>query len=158
MTDMAQTTAAGLLAVVGVFDIVGTVASGVLSDRVNPRILLAVYYGLRGTGLLMLPYLLSDSLHASMIAFVVVYGLDWVATVPPTAMLCRQVFGEQGTIVFGWVFASHQIGAAVASLGAGIIRDVTGTYTAAWLGAAALCVVAATVSVNVRRVAGATAT
>jgi predicted MFS family arabinose efflux permease len=153
---MAQTTAAGLLAVVGVFDIVGTVASGVLSDRVNPRILLAVYYGLRGTGLLMLPYLLSDSLHASMIAFVIVYGLDWVATVPPTAMLCRQVFGEQGTIVFGWVFASHQIGAAVASLGAGIIRDVTGTYTAAWLGAAALCVVAATVSINVRRVTGAT--
>ena len=155
---MAQTTAAGLLAVVGIFDIVGTVASDALSDRVNPRIMLAIYYGLRGTGLLMLPYLLSDTLHASMIAFVVIYGLDWVATVPPTAMLCREVFGEQGTIVFGWVFASHQIGAALASVGAGIIRDVTGTYTAAWLGAAALCVVAATVSANVRRVGGATAT
>jgi sugar phosphate permease len=154
---MAPTTAAGLLAVVGVFDIVGTIASGVLSDRVNPRILLAVYYGLRGTGLLMLPYLLSDTLQMSMIAFVVVYGLDWVATVPPTAMLCRQVFGAQGTIVFGWVFAAHQIGAAVASLGAGVIRDITGTYTAAWLGAAGLCVVAAVMSANLRRVSDATA-
>ena len=154
---MAQTTAAGLLAVVGVFDIAGTIASGVLCDRVNPRVLLAAYYGLRGLGLLMLPYLLSDTLEASMIAFVVVYGLDWVATVPPTAMLCREAFGEAGTIVFGWVFAAHQVGAALASVGAGAIRDATGTYTAAWVSAAALCVVAALVSVNVRRAPAAAA-
>jgi predicted MFS family arabinose efflux permease len=140
---MPETTAAGLLAVVGVFDIVGTVASGWLTDKVNPRILLVVYYTLRGAGLLMLPGLLSDSLHPSIIAFVIVYGLDWVATVPPTAALCREVYGEAGSVVFGWVFAAHQIGAAVVSVGAGVIRDVTGQYTMAWVGAASLCLVAA---------------
>jgi MFS family permease len=108
---MPETTAAGLLAVVGVFDIVGTVASGWLTDKVNPRLLLAAYYSLRGAGLLLLPGLLSDSLHPSIIAFVVVYGLDWVATVPPTAALCREAFGEAGSVVFGWVFTAHQIGA-----------------------------------------------
>jgi predicted MFS family arabinose efflux permease len=148
---MPETTAAGLLAVVGVFDIVGTVASGWLTDKVNPRILLAAYYGLRGAGLLMLPGLLSDSLHPSMIAFVVVYGLDWVATVPPTAALCREAFGAAGSVVFGWVFAAHQIGAAVVSVGAGVIRDTTGQYTLAWVGAACLCLVAAFVSTRVGR-------
>jgi predicted MFS family arabinose efflux permease len=148
---MPETTAAGLLAVVGVFDIVGTVASGWLTDKLNPRLLLAAYYGLRGAGLLMLPGLLSDSLHPSMIAFVVVYGLDWVATVPPTAALCREAFGEAGQVVFGWVFAAHQIGAAVVSVGAGVIRDTTGQYTLAWVGAACLCLVAAFVSTQVGR-------
>jgi MFS family permease len=148
---MPETTAAGLLAVVGVFDIVGTVASGWLTDKVNPRLLLAAYYSLRGAGLLMLPGLLSDSLHPSIIAFVVVYGLDWVATVPPTAALCREAFGEAGSVVFGWVFAAHQIGAAVVSVGAGVIRDTTGQYTMAWVGAACLCVVAAFVSTRVGR-------
>jgi predicted MFS family arabinose efflux permease len=81
----------------------------------------------------------------------VIYGLDWVATVPPTAALCREIFGDRGTIVFGWVFASHQIGAAVAALGAGVIRDVFGAYTYAWWGGAALCVVAAILSIAVRR-------
>jgi MFS family permease len=148
---MPETTAAGLLAVVGVFDIVGTVASGWLTDKVNPRLLLAAYYSLRGAGLLMLPGLLSDSLHPSIIAFVVVYGLDWVATVPPTAALCREAFGEAGSVVFGWVFAAHQIGAAVVSVGAGVIRDTTGQYTMAWVGAACLCLVAAFVSTRVGR-------
>jgi MFS family permease len=149
---MAQTTAAGLLAVVGIFDIAGTIASGALTDKVNPRVLLAAYYSLRGVGLLMLPGLLSESVHPSMIAFVVVYGLDWVATVPPTVALCREVFGSSGSVVFGWVFAAHQIGAALASVGAGLIRDTTGQYTVAWLGAACLCVVAAIASIRVRRV------
>jgi MFS family permease len=148
---MAETTAAGLLAVVGVFDIVGTVASGWLTDKVNPRLLLAAYYALRGAGLLMLPGLLSDSLHPSMLAFVVVYGLDWVATVPPTAALCREAFGAAGSVVFGWVFAAHQVGAAVVSVGAGVIRDTTGQYTLAWVGAACLCLVAAFVSTRVGR-------
>jgi MFS family permease len=148
---MPETTAAGLLAVVGVFDIVGTVASGWLTDKVNPRLLLAAYYSLRGAGLLMLPGLLSDSLHPSIIAFVVVYGLDWVATVPPTAALCREAFGEAGQVVFGWVFAAHQIGAAIVSVGAGVIRDTTGQYTMAWVGAACLCLVAAFVSTRVGR-------
>ena len=72
-----------------------------------------------------------------------IYGLDWVATVPPTVALCREAFGDNGTIVFGWVFASHQIGAAIAASAAGLIRDTTGQYTYAWFGAAALCAVAA---------------
>jgi predicted MFS family arabinose efflux permease len=148
---MPETTAAGLLAVVGVFDIVGTVASGWLTDKVNPRLLLVAYYSLRGVGLLMLPGLLSDSLHPSIIAFVVVYGLDWVATVPPTAALCREAFGEAGSVVFGWVFAAHQIGAAIVSVGAGVIRDTTGQYTMAWVGAACLCLVAAFASTRVGR-------
>jgi MFS family permease len=148
---MGQTTAAGLLAVVGVFDIVGTIASGFLTDRFNPRVLLAVYYSLRGVGLVMLPGMLGDTLHPSMIGFVIVYGLDWVATVPPTVALCREAFGRTGTIVFGWVFASHQIGAAIGSGAAGLLRDGTGSYTIAWFGAAGLCVVAAAVSIGIRR-------
>jgi predicted MFS family arabinose efflux permease len=148
---MQQTTAAGLLAVVGIFDIVGTVASGWLTDRFDPRLLLGGYYFFRGVGLALLPVLLGDAVHPSMVAFVVIYGLDWVATVPPTVALCRNVFGASGTIVFGWVFASHQVGAALASVAAGVVRDETGTYTAAWFSAAALCVVAAALSVGIRR-------
>lgn len=148
---MSSTTAAGLLAVVGVFDIVGTIASGWLTDKFDPRMLLVAYYAFRGLGLLLLPQLLADSVHPSMVLFIVIYGLDWVATVPPTAALCREAFGERGTIVFGWVFASHQIGAAVAALGAGVIRDQLGTYTWAWWGGAALCAIAAVLSVVVRQ-------
>lgn len=148
---MSQTTAAGLLAVVGIFDIVGTIASGWLTDRFNPRILLAVYYQFRGIGLLVLPLLLSATVQPSMIVFVVIYGLDWVATVPPTAAICRQVFGADGSVVFGWVFAAHQLGAAAAALGAGAIRDATGQYTYAWFGAAAMCTIAAVVSASIRK-------
>ncbi|MCW2526147.1 MAG: yhjX 2 [Pseudonocardiales bacterium] len=148
---MPETTAASLLAVVGIFDVVGTIASGVLTDRIDPRKLLLAYYALRGVGLLMLPALLSSSVHPNMIAFIVVYGLDWVATVPPTAALCREVFGEDGTIVFGWVFASHQIGAAAASVAAGLIRDRTGAYTIAWFGAAGMCGIAAVISAGIGR-------
>jgi MFS family permease len=152
---MPETTAAGLLALVGIFDIVGTIVSGALTDRVDPRILLVAYYVFRGVGLLALPWLLSASVHPSMLVFIVIYGLDWVATVPPTAALCRRAFGSDGTIVFGWVFASHQVGAALASSAAGLIRDTTGEYTLAWFGAAGLCVVAAAVSFGVRGPQGA---
>lgn len=148
---MSSTTAAGLLAVVGVFDIAGTIASGWLTDKVDPRLLLVLYYAFRGVGLLLLPSLLSDTVHPSMVLFIVVYGLDWVATVPPTAMLCQEAFGDRGTIVFGWVFASHQVGAALAALGAGVVRDSFGSYTYAWWAGAALCVVAAVLSLGVRR-------
>ncbi len=148
---MATTTAAGLLAVVGIFDIAGTIASGWLTDKFDPRILLVAYYGFRGVGLVMLPWLLSDVVHPSMVLFIVIYGLDWVATVPPTAALCREIFGDRGTIVFGWVFAAHQLGAAAAALGAGVIRDSFGTYTYAWWGGAALCAIAAVLSIAVRR-------
>jgi predicted MFS family arabinose efflux permease len=148
---MPETTAAGLLAVVGVFDVVGTVASGWLTDRVDPRLLLGGYYAFRGVSLLLLPALLSATVHPSIVLFVVIYGLDWVATVPPTIALCREVFGANGAVVFGWVFAAHQVGAALAAFGAGYVRDRTGTYTAAWVAAAALCAVAAVVSVGMRR-------
>lgn len=151
---MPETTAAGLLAVVGIFDIVGTIASGWLTDRFNPRILLAVYYQFRGIGLLVLPLLLGSSVQPSMLVFVVIYGLDWVATVPPTAAICRQVFGADGSVVFGWVFAAHQLGAAAAALAAGAIRDATGQYTYAWFGAAAMCTIAAVISATIRRDAG----
>lgn len=154
---MSETTAAGLLAVVGLFDIAGTIASGWLTDRVNPRILLAAYYAFRGVALLALPFLLSATIQPSIVVFVVIYGLDWVATVPPTIALCRELFAERGALVFGWVFAAHQFGAGAASVAAGIIRDETGQYTVAWLAAAGLCVVAAVVSISIRRgrVAGA---
>ncbi|NUU30524.1 MFS transporter [Arthrobacter sp. C9C5] len=151
---MAETTAAGLLAVVGIFDILGTIASGWLTDRFNPRILLAVYYQFRGIGLLVLPLLLSAEVQPSMIVFVVIYGLDWVATVPPTAAICRQVFGADGSVVFGWVFAAHQLGAAAAALAAGAVRDATGQYTYAWFAAAAMCTIAAVISATIRKDAG----
>lgn len=148
---MPTTTAAGLLAVVGIFDIAGTVFSGWLTDRVNPRILLAAYYALRGVSLLFLPSLLSAEVQPSIVVFIVIYGLDWVATVPPTIALCREVFGDSGPLVFGWVFASHQIGAGIASVLAGLVRDHTGQYTVAWFAAAGLCAVAALVSATIRR-------
>jgi MFS family permease len=148
---MPQTTAAGLLAFVGIFDIAGTVLSGWLTDRVNPRILLAVYYAGRGVSLLFLPSLLSSTVQPSIIVFIVVYGLDWVATVPPTIALCREIFGDRGPLVFGWVFAAHQVGAGIASVLAGIVRDQTGQYTVAWFAAAGLCVVAAVISGAIAR-------
>lgn len=147
---MSLTVAAGLLAVVGVFDIVGTVASGWLTDRINPRYLLTGYYAFRGVGLAFLPLLLSDEIHPSIVIFVVVYGLDWVATVPPTVALCREYFGDRAGIVFGWVFASHQVGAAVAATAAGVVRDQFGDYAYAWIGGAVLCAVAAVFSYIVK--------
>ena len=101
--------------------------------------------------LLLLPFLLDAAVQPSMILFVVIYGLDWVATVPPTIALCREVFGTDGAVVYGWVFAAHQFGAAIASIVAGTLRDVSGEYTWAWFGAAGLCVVAAAVSAGVSR-------
>ena len=148
---MAETTAAGLLAVVGIFDVVGTIASGWLTDRYNPRVLLGVYYAGRGIGLLVLPFLLAATVQPPIIVFVVIYGLDWVATVPPTVALCRELFGADGPLVFGWVFASHQVGAAIAASVAAIVRDGTGEYTMAWFGAAGLCVIASVISLSIRR-------
>ncbi|MEU4739676.1 MFS transporter [Actinosynnema sp. NPDC023658] len=148
---MPTTTAAGLLAVVGIFDIVGTVASGWLTDRVDSRVLLAVYYALRGASLLLLPQLFNDSVHPSMLVFIIFYGLDWVATVPPTVALCRQVFGLSAPVVFGWVFASHQVGAAVAATAAGLTRDHFGNYTPAWYVAGVLSIGAAYLSMKVKR-------
>lgn len=139
-----QTTAASLLALIGIFDIVGTVASGWLTDRVDSRYLLLVYYLLRGLSLLAVPYLLADVVHPSLFVFIVFYGLDWVATVPPTVALCRAHFGpERAGVVFGWVFAAHMVGAGVAASFAGLVRQETGDYHAAWMTAGALCLLAA---------------
>lgn len=136
---MPATTAAGLLALVGVFDVGGTVISGWLTDRYDPRLLLIVYYVGRGASLAILPSLLSPHATAGTAVFIIFYGLDWVATVPPTIALCRDVFGNATPVVFGWIFASHQLGAAIAATGAGVLRDLTGTYTSTFIVAAVLC-------------------
>jgi sugar phosphate permease len=141
-----ETTAASLLALVGLFDIVGTIASGWLTDRVDSRLLLGGYYALRGLSLLVLPALFAATVHPSMVIFILFYGLDWVATVPPTVTLCREYFGAAGPVVFGWVFASHQIGAAIAASAAGLLRDQLGTYDWAWYGAGALALLASLLS------------
>ena len=148
---MPTTLAAGLLATIGVLDVAGTIFSGWLTDRVDPRLLLCVYYAGRGVSLLLLPSLLSPNAEPSTWVFVIFYGLDWVATVPPTIVLCRDFFGTRSPIVFGWVFASHQLGAAIAAAGAGWIRDLQGTYDLAFYLAAALCFMAAALCAGVRR-------
>ena len=148
---MPVTTAATLLALVGVFDLVGTIGSGWLTDRFDPRILLGAYYGLRGVSLALLVPLFAADLSGGMIAFVVFYGLDWVATVPPTLALARQAFGASAPVVFGWIFASHQLGAACAALAAGVVRDTLGGYDVAWLGGAVLCAVGAVLSLSISR-------
>ena len=145
---MPSTLAASLLAAIGVLDIVGTVLSGWLTDRLPAPLLLGAYYALRGGSLLVLPYLLDASAHPSLLIFIIFYGLDWVATVPPTIALCRQHFGTAGPVVFGWVFAAHMIGAALAATAAGVIRDQAGAYTFAFTGAGLLCFVAAALSLR----------
>jgi len=140
---MGPTTAASMLAIVGIFDIVGTIGSGWLTDRVNPRYLLLVYYGLRGVALICLPLILGPNVEPPLIVVMILFGLDWVATVPPTATLCRQAYGvDKGAIVFGWVFAAHMIGAAVAATVSGALRASTGDYMEAWILAGVLAIAA----------------
>ncbi|WP_037971718.1 MFS transporter [Streptosporangium amethystogenes] len=148
---MAEPVAAGLLALVGIFDVVGTVASGWLSDKIDSRVLLGAYYGLRGLSLMALPSLFGATAEPSMLVFIIFYGLDWVATVPPTVALCRQIYGPDGAVVFGWVFASHQVGAAIAAAAAGVTRDHFGAYDLAWYTAGSLCFAAALMSVVITR-------
>ncbi|MER8031040.1 MFS transporter [Streptomyces bauhiniae] len=143
--------AASLLAVIGVFDVLGTIASGWFTDRFDSRRLLAVYYALRGISLLFLPMLLGPAVQVPMVFFIVFYGLDWVATVPPTLALCRERFGDDSAIVFGWVLASHQIGAAVVAWLGGFARDVFGTYDMVWYASGSLCAAAALMSLVIRR-------
>jgi predicted MFS family arabinose efflux permease len=146
-------TAAGLLAVVGIFDFVGTILSGWLTDRVSPIILLVFYYGLRGLALFTVPFVLGPEVQPPLLFFIVFYGLDWIATVPPTIELCRRYFGRaQSPSVYGWVFASHMIGAAIAASFAGAIRESQGSYFIAWITAAALCLVAAGSVLFLRRI------
>lgn len=139
---MGQVMAASLLALVGLFDVIGTLFSGWLTDKYDPRKLLFFYYGLRGLSLFLLPSILFSTLHPSTLIFVIFYGLDWVATVPPTVMLCRTILGpDRGTVIYGWVFASHQIGGSIAALGAAIVRVKFGDYAAAFYVSGALCII-----------------
>jgi MFS family permease len=147
---MPTTVAAGLLATIGILDVAGTVFSGWLTDRVDPRLLLVVYYTGRGISLLLLQSLLSPHAEPSTWVFVIFYGLDWVATVPPTIVLCRNYFGTRSPVVFGWVFASHQLGAAIAAAGAGWLRDLNGSYDVAFYLAAGLCMIAAVLCFSIR--------
>ena len=141
---MMEVAAASLLALVGVFDVIGTLFSGWLTDRIDPKKLLFFYYLLRGISLFLLPSILFSTIHPSTLVFVIFYGLDWVATVPPTILLCRTVLGpERATVIYGWVFAFHQIGGSIAALGAGIARVKFGDYALAFYTSGFLCVITA---------------
>jgi predicted MFS family arabinose efflux permease len=126
----------------GFFDLIGTTASGWFTDRYDPRRLLVVYYALRGLSLLVLPFLPFTTVSLGI--FAVFYGLDWIATVPPTVKLANAAFGEQeAPIVFGWIQVGHQLGASVAAFGAGVLREASGTYQPAFVAAGVLGVLAA---------------
>ena len=141
--------AAAVLSMMGAFDLVGTTLSGYLSDRYDNRKLLFWYYGLRGLSLFWLPFSTYTLYGLSM--FALFYGLDWIATIPPTVKLTAQAFGkERAGLVFGWVFAAHQLGAAVAAYGAGLTRTLLLTYNPALFAAGAACLVAATAVMAIR--------
>jgi sugar phosphate permease len=147
---MPEVKAAGLLALMGLFDLVGTTASGWLTDRYDSRKLLFVYYVLRGLSLIYLPF--SDFSVVSLSAFAVFYGLDWIATVPPTVRLATEAFGDRdGPIVFGWIAAGHQLGAATAAIGAGVIRASQGQYVEAFIIAGTAGLVAGVASLMIRK-------
>jgi len=147
-----QVQAASLLAAMGVFDFFGTIFSGWLSDRYDNRWLLFWYYGLRGLSLLLLPF--SDFSFYGLSLFAMFYGLDWIATVPPTVRLTAQRFGpERANLVFGWIFAGHQLGAAFAAFGAGLSRTLLATYLPAFFIAGLLCVAPALIALSISRTA-----
>jgi MFS family permease len=143
-------TSAILLAVIGVCDLIGTIGSGWLSDRFDNRWLLAWYYGARGISLFWLVY--ADVSLVGLAIFAVIYGLDFIATVPPTVRLSVSTFGaELGPVTFAWIFAAHQLGVGIMAFGTGVSRDALGTYAPAFLFAAVLCMAAATAFVFVRK-------
>jgi MFS family permease len=135
--------AASLMSFMGIFDLIGTTVSGWLSDRFDNRWLLFWYYGLRGASLVLLPFALAEGSMPLLVVFSVFYGLDWIATVPPTVSISRQIFGvEKSGIVYGWIFAFHQAGAAVAAYSGGMIYSVLNSYTWAFILAGIFCVLA----------------
>lgn len=150
---IAKPTAASLLVAIGVFDLCGSLASGWLTDRFDPRRLLFVYYGLRGLSLLAFEDVLSRGAHSPVLLVVIAfYGLDWVATVPPTMALANQLFGrERGSVVFGWLFAAHQLGGAMAAWLAAVSRDWSGSFRLAYTVGGVLCLVAAVASLRIGR-------
>ncbi|MFC4566084.1 MFS transporter [Nocardiopsis mangrovi] len=151
---MPPTAAASLLTLIGLFNIVGTAFSGWLTDRFDPRKLLAAYYGMRGITLVLLPLLMGPEVQASLVVFVIVFGLLDVATVPPTIGLSaiRGRFGtEDSAIVFGWTLAAHQVGAGLMALGGGAARDALGSYTAMWIAAGTVCLLATAMALLIPR-------
>ena len=149
---MPEVRAAGLLAMMGVFDLFGTTASGWMSDRWDNRVLLSWYYGLRGLSLIFLPFALTEG-SWGLTVFAIFFGLDWIATVPPTVRLTADSFGRQRAgIMFGWIVAAHQAGAASAAFGAGAIRSWSGNYERAFLISGALCLFTAAMVLQIRKV------
>ncbi|WP_454695261.1 MFS transporter [Achromobacter aegrifaciens] len=147
---MPEVQAAGLLALMGIFDLIGTTASGWLTDRYDPRKLLFVYYGLRGLSLIYLPY--SDFSFYSLSIFAIFFGLDWIATVPPTLRLTTEAFGERdAAIVFGWIVAGHQLGAASAAWMAGAVREAQGSYLMAFVISGMTGLIAAVIALMIGR-------
>lgn len=147
---IAEVQAAGLLALMGIFDLVGTTASGWLTDRYDPRRLLFVYYSLRGLSLMYLPY--SDFSFYSLSLFAIFFGLDWIATVPPTLRLTTEAFGDRDApIVFGWIVAGHQLGAASAAWMGGVVRETTGSYLMAFVLAGSTGLIAAVIALMINR-------
>ncbi|NIF74341.1 MFS transporter [Burkholderia sp. Ap-962] len=148
---MSEVQGASLLAAMGIFDLIGTTASGWLSDRYDSRVLLFWYYGLRGLSLIYLPHAFGIDFFGLPV-FAVFYGLDWIATVPPTVRLATDIWGkERAPIVFGWIVAGHQLGAAFATLGAGLLRASLGTYTLASMISGGLCIVGALIVLRIGR-------
>ncbi|MEG0383552.1 MAG: MFS transporter [Solibacillus sp.] len=145
-------TAASFLSFMGIFNLVGTTLSGWLSDRFDNRWLLFWYYILRGASLVMLPYSLMEGSFTLLVIFTVFYGLDWIATVPPTIGIARQVFGVQKSgIIYGWIFAFHQAGAATAAFGGGLIYKFFDSYTWAFFLAGVFCVLASLFVVMIKK-------
>lgn len=150
---IAEVQAAGLLAMMGIFDLFGTTLSGWLTDRFDPRKLLFVYYGLRGLSLIYLPY--SDFSLVSLSIFAIFYGLDWIATVPPTVRIANEAFGDKNApVIFGWIVAGHQLGAASAAFFAGVMRSTQGNYLQAFIIAGLTGIVAAFLSLMIGRATG----
>ncbi|MFC7371942.1 MFS transporter [Fictibacillus iocasae] len=147
--------AASLLSFMGVFDLVGTTLSGWLSDRYDNRWLLFWYYALRGGSLVLLPFALAQGSHSLLILFAVFYGLDWIATVPPTINISRSIFGiEKSGIIYGWIFAAHQAGAAAAAFGGGVIHNLFNSYTYAFMLAGMFCVLASLFVIVIKKQPG----
>jgi len=141
--------AANALALMGAFNFVGTIASGWLTDRYDPRKLLLIYYGFRGVSLLFVPFIHD---YVGIVAFAVLFGLDYIATVPPTIALAADTFGRWNVgVVYGWVFAAHQVGAAVAAWSAGLIRDSFGDYAIAFFFAGAIAILGGLMALIIKR-------
>jgi predicted MFS family arabinose efflux permease len=147
---ISQVAGADILAALGVFSLIGATLSGWMCDRFNPRVLLFWYYGLRGLSLVVLPFTNFNVISLSI--FAVFYGLDWVATVPPTVTLTNEVFGKKDApVIVSWIVAGHQLGGAAAALGAGEVRSMTGSYLIAFLASGLACLMASLLVLRIAR-------